>query len=79
MKHEWTILLLRPDYAAATYGQDTYLSHITAPTAAKALELAREDACRTDENGPECREDYYCLFCTPGAHIDLSDGNGGVI
>lgn len=79
MKLEWTVLLLRPDYAAATYGQDTYLDHITAPTAAKALALARKNACRADENGPECREDYYCLFCTHGKHIDLSDGNGGVI
>jgi hypothetical protein len=79
MKLEWTILLLRPDYTAATYGHDTYLCHITAPTAAKALALAREDACRADENGPECLEDYYCLFCTHGKHIDLCDGNGGVI
>ncbi len=28
---------------------------------------------------PECREDYYCLSCVPGAHTDLCDGHGGVI
>ena len=79
MKLEWTILLLRPDYAADNYGQDTYQTVITAPTAARALELARKEACGIDNNGPECREDYFCLFCTTGTHADLSDGAGGVI
>ena len=79
MKLEWTILLLRPDYTTDNYGQDTYMTHITATTAVRALELARKEACEADKNGPECREDYYCLSCVPGAHIDLSDGNGGVI
>ena len=79
MKLEWTILLLRPDYTAASYGTDTYLAQITATTSGKALALARRGACEGDGNGPECRKDYYCLFCTRGTHIDLSDGNGGVI
>lgn len=79
MKLEWTILLLRPDYTADNYGPDTYQAVTTAPTAARALELARKEACEVDKNGPECREDYYCLSCVPGAHIDRADGNGGVI
>ena len=79
MKLEWTILLLRPDYTTDNYGQDTYLTHITAPTSGKALALARKEACGIDNNGPECREDYFCLFCTTGTHADLSDGAGGVI
>jgi hypothetical protein len=79
MKLEWTILLLRPDYTADNYGQDTYQTVITAPTAARALELARKEACGIDNNDLEHKEDYYCLSCIPGMHIDLSDGNGGVI
>lgn len=79
MKHEWTILLLRPDYTADNYGQDTYQTVITAPTAARALELARKEACGIDNNDLEHKEDYYCLFCTRGKHSDLCDGHGGVI
>ena len=73
---KWTVLLLRPDYIAATYGQDTYLAHVKASNAKGALYAAQEDARRADDT--ENRDDYYCLLCVRGWHKDHSSGDGGV-
>lgn len=73
---QWKVLLLRPDYAAATFGHDTYCAHILAETPKEALWEARQDAIKTD--GTSVPEDYYCLSCTEGWTRDYSDGDGGV-
>lgn len=75
----WTIMLLRPDYAAATFGHDCYRALVTGATAARALKKARAAACEEDERPPECAEDYYCLSCVEGHHRDYHDGEGGVL
>ena len=72
----YTILLLRPDYVAATFGHDTFCAHVEGPTADAALAEARAAACEADEQ--ETPEDYYCLFCTDGHVKDYQDGAGGV-
>lgn len=72
----WTVLLLRPEYAAGTFGRDIVCLHVNGSTAADALESARANVCETDEW--VFPEDYYCLFCASGHFRNLADGNGGV-
>lgn len=73
----WTVLLLRSDYAAATYGHDTILLHVEGATAKDAVDCAKVEAARIDEHVCPEAEDYYCLFCTPGHLKNYSDGAGG--
>jgi len=72
----YTILLLRPDYIASTFGHDTFCTHVEGETATDALIAARKAACEADKS--DRPEDYYCLFCTDGHVIDHQDGAGGV-
>ena len=66
----YTVLLLRPDYVADTYGHDTFCAHVEGLTVADALAAARAAVCEAD--GQETPEDYHCLFCTAGHVIDHS-------
>ena len=72
----YTVLLLRPDYVANTFGHDTFCVHTVAASTVAALTAARAAACETDEQ--DVPEDYYCLFCTDGHVVDYQDGAGGV-
>lgn len=68
----WTVLLLRPDYIADTYGQDTMLLQVEAATVDSAIEKAQIEAVMSDsplEGGD--LEDYYPLLCIRGRHEDL--------
>jgi len=63
---DWTVLLLRPDYDADTYGQDTFMTHVQADSAEEAIREAQGQAV-----GQECTpEDYVCLACIRGKHVD---------
>lgn len=78
----WTILLLRPDYVAATFGHDTILIQEKAADSITALAQARKAACEIDEldeQDPIKAYDYYCLFCCQGTPKNLVNGCGGVI
>lgn len=75
-KSKWTVLLLRPDYAADTFGHDTFLDRVMARTPAEALRIAQANACHTDNT--DVPEDYFCLLCSHGHLQDLSDRGGGV-
>lgn len=75
----WTILLLRPDYVAATFGHDAILLREQALSSTAALAQARISACEEDEQPTEQAEDYYCLFCCKGRPENLVDGSGGVL
>ncbi len=44
----YTVLLLRPDYIADDYGQDTYLAHVEAFDVLTAQETAQREAYQTD-------------------------------
>jgi hypothetical protein len=72
----YTVLLLRPDYAAATFGQDTFCAYVEGMTPEDALIAARSAAC--DEDDTDTPEDYYCQFCADGHIINYQDGCGGV-
>jgi hypothetical protein len=80
--HKYTVLLLRPDYIASQYGEDTYLAHVVAASAGLAGEKAQMEAWVTDNGGPdECDDDasgdpddYNVLFTALGHLDDLSVG-----
>lgn len=46
--NKYTVLLLRPDYIADPYGQDTYLAHVEALSVVSAQEMAQREAYQTD-------------------------------
>ena len=74
---KWTVLLLRPDYLAATFGHDTFCAHVYGKTSAEALAAARNEAIAADHTTSGA-EDYYCLLCIRGHHKSYVDGCGGV-
>ena len=67
----WTVLILRPDYIASDYGQDTYLAHVTAPTVDEAQALAQREAAAADSS-PHDGSDYYVLFACRGHLLNLA-------
>lgn len=71
---DFTVLLLRPDYVADTFGQDTYLAHVKAPTVALAQKAAQKeaaDADTIDEGAPCAPENYYVLLVLRGVRNDV--------
>ena len=71
VKNKYTVLLLRPESIAGTFGHDTYCAWIEAKNVRQAVKEAREDAITTDDSlcAINCPEDYYLLFVGAG-HID---------
>ena len=65
----YTVMVLRPDYAAQNYGQDTFLSHLMAHSVATAQRLARIEACNADGN--DAPEDYHIQLVIEGHHHDI--------
>lgn len=63
----FTVLLLYPDYAADTFGQDTYLAYVHAVDAEEAVTKAR-DQVRVADQDPF---DFHCLFSCIGFHVNL--------
>lgn len=74
---KFTILLLRPDYMADTFGQDTYLAQVEAASVDEALDLARGEAVTADGINPDdClyadQADYHPLITLNGWHDDVT-------
>ena len=65
----YTVLVLRPDYMATNYGQDTFLAHVEATGPAQAQRIARQQAAETDRSDVSS-EDYYILLLIEGHHYD---------
>ena len=65
----YTVLVLRPDYMATNYGQDTFLAHVEATGPAQAQRIARQQAADADHS-EESSEDYYILLVLEGHHFD---------
>ncbi len=69
---KYTIVLLRPDYIASSYGQDIYIAHVNAPDPQVALRLARvqaRDADAADDRiGLGDNPDDYALCVTFAGH-----------
>ncbi|PTT35469.1 hypothetical protein DBR23_23480 [Acidovorax sp. HMWF018] len=66
----YTVLVLRPDYAATNYGQDTFLSHVNATSPLQAQQIARREAAEADRS-EQPSEDYYILLTLEGLHYDM--------
>lgn len=70
---KYTVLLLRPDYVASNFGQDTYLAWVEADDVATAQTLAQREAYRSDvplgDDESANHSDYYVLFVAEG-HVD---------
>lgn len=76
---KYTVLLLRPDYIASQYGEDTYLAHVEAETVVQAMASAQIEAWDADNEGEKDGDsadhcDYNVLFTTEGHLFDLSTG-----
>lgn len=75
---KFTVLLLRPDYMADSFGSDTYLTNVDAAGPEEALRLAREAVIKCDhEDVAEFHKyhdptDYACLLLIAGDHKDLN-------
>lgn len=69
----FTILLLYPDYLATTFGHDTYMTSVQAPTVAAAITKAQADiAIEYNHRGHDVRlEDFHCLCAIAGDHPDI--------
>lgn len=65
----YTVLVLRPDYAAQNYGQDTFLTQVAAPTILTAQRLAQREAAEADQL--DSPQDYHVLLVVEGHHFDL--------
>lgn len=65
---DFTVLVLRPDYAAQNYGQDTFLAHVSAATVAQAQKAAKKEAADADR---EPDDDYFVLLALRGHHFDI--------
>lgn len=71
MKMKYSVLLLRPDYAANPYGTDTYLAHVEGHDAAAAVRVAQAEMVSVDDaNGNP--GDYHPLVTIEGWHDDLT-------
>ena len=75
----FTILLLRPDYMAATYGHDTYLAHVFAEDYPRAIDAARDEVAKADNlvvtpDDEVLKRDYHVLFACNGHIEDIGMG-----
>ena len=68
----YTVLLLRPDYVADGFGEDTYLAHVRAETPEEAITLAQQEVAKLDDIDDGEAADYYPLITTQGWHGDLT-------
>ena len=70
----YTVLLLRPDYIAKPYGQDTYMAHVEAENPANAIETAQIEVWKEDhgDDAGESWTDYNVLLIIEGHHQDVS-------
>jgi hypothetical protein len=77
---KYTVILLRPDYIADTFGQDTYMGHVEAGSVEMAQMLARREAYELDIDeedrcnyAPDTPEDYFVIAVIAGEHMDIKE------
>lgn len=68
----YTVLLMRPDYVADGFGEDTYLAHVRAETPTAAIEAAQLEVARLDDMDDVKTTDYYPLITLKGWHNDIT-------
>lgn len=73
----YTVILLRPDYIADAFGQDTYMDHVEATTPAGAVDEARTRGVSLDygdDVADATPDDYFALAVFAGHLDDLTPG-----
>lgn len=78
----YTVILLRPDYIATQYGQDTWMGPVKARDPQEAVKLARGECWLVDTEGMEddpedtlpALTDYFVIAVIRGKHNDLNPG-----
>lgn len=82
MKKKYTVLLLYPDYMAATFGHDTYHVWVEAISPHAAFARAQEACAKVNEwelpEDAQAMRDMHLLAIYEGHHKDLSDDQGGL-
>ncbi|MEI6166503.1 MAG: hypothetical protein WCS52_04855 [bacterium] len=68
----YTVLLLRPDYVANSFGEDTYLALVRAVTPTAAITSAQQEVARLDDLDGIQAADYYPLITMKGWHNDMT-------
>lgn len=70
----YTVLLQRPDYVAANYGEDDFMWQGEAGDSIEALEFARTAAIEADGGEEVCDvpTDYRCLILLAGIHDNIN-------
>lgn len=68
----YTVLLLRPDYIAEPYGQDTYMAHVEAENPVNAIEAAQIEVWNEDAGDEDSTswDDYHPLLVLDGHLYD---------
>lgn len=66
--NKYTVILLRPDYIADTFGHDTYIAHVTASDADNAVLSAQLDVFGADGEQADDYRDYHPLAVFRGHH-----------
>lgn len=78
----YTVILLRPDYMASNYGQDTWMQAVKAKDPEEAVKLARGECLLADNEGFDeddgdfhgSPDDYFVIAVIRGRHADLNPG-----
>jgi len=68
----YTVLLMRPDYVADGFGEDTYLAHVRAETPTAAITLAQQEVAKLDDLDGVQAVDYHPLITLEGRHNDTT-------
>lgn len=70
----YTVLLLRPDYLADSYGQDTYLAHVDAENPDNAVVAGQMQVWNVDKGDDAGTPwtDYHPLLVLDGHHYDAA-------
>jgi hypothetical protein len=73
MKTKFTVVLMRPNYVADTYGQDCYVAYVEAANVYRAREEGQKEAWESDNNGfagegspKDSPDDYHPLLVFKG-------------
>lgn len=63
----YTVILLYPDYAADSFGHDTYIDCVQAQSAEKAAQRCKQQAYEANDDIEE-PDDFHCLAVIRGVH-----------
>lgn len=74
----YTVILLRPDYIAGTFGQDTYMTSLEAESVEDAEKLAQMEAFELDipqedrgDYDDDASDGYFVIAVIEGTHMDI--------